>query len=126
SKNVLKTGTLTIGIICKEGIVIAADRRQSYGGQGGGVSYIAGSAKKVQEINERMVATTAGTASDTRRSLDIIRAEIRLKELKTRSPISVSETASLLSNMVYGNIRQPSMIPSIGHFLLAGYDDTGA
>ena len=51
AKHVLKTGTLTIGIVCKDGIVVAADRRQSYGGQGGGVSYLAGTAKKILEIS---------------------------------------------------------------------------
>ena len=124
SKYVLKTGTLTVGIVCKDGIVVGADRRQSYAA-GQGVAYLAGSAKKVIEVTERMVATTAGTASDTRRILDIIRAEFKLKELRTRERISVPEAASFLANLVYGNIRTPSMIPSIAHFILSGYDDKG-
>lgn len=124
-KNVLKTGTLTIGLICKDGIVVAADRRQSYGGQGGGVSYLAGTAKKIQEVNPSLIVTTAGNASDTRKTVDVIRAELKLKELKTRSKSTVKEAANLLSNMVFRNIRTPSMIPSISHFLIAGYDDLG-
>ena len=125
AKHVLKTGTLTIGIVCKEGIVIAADRRQSYAGQGGGVSYLAGTGKKILEVTDRMVATTAGTASDTRKVLDILRAEFKLKELRTREKITVAEAANFLANMVYGNIRTPSMIPSITHFILSGYDEKG-
>lgn len=124
SKHVLKTGTLTIGIICKDGIVVGADRRQSYGGQGG-VSYLAGAAKKVLELTDRMIATTAGTASDTRKVLEILRAEFKLKELRTKEKITVPEAANFLANMVYGNIRQPSMIPSITHFILSGYDEKG-
>ncbi len=124
SKHVLKTGTLTIGIVCKDGIVIAADRRQSYA-SGNGVAYLAGKAKKIVEVTDRMVATTAGTASDTRRTLDIIKAEFRLKELRTKEKVTVPEAASFLANLVYGNIRAPSMIPSIAHFLLGGYDDNG-
>lgn len=125
SKHVIKTGTLTIGIICKDGIVIAADRRQSYGGQGGGVVYIANTAKKIQEVNERMIVTTAGTASDSRRITDVIRAELRLKELRAKTQASIEEVAHLLSNITYQSIRTPSMIPSIAHFLLAGYDTNG-
>lgn len=125
SKHVLKTGTLTIGIVCKDGIVVAADKRQTYGAQGGGVSYIAGKAKKILELTDRMVATTAGTASDTRKVLDILRAEFKLKELRTKERISVSEAANFMANMVYGNIRQPSMIPAITHFILSGYDENG-
>lgn len=125
SKHVLKTGTLTIGIVCKDAIVIAADRRQSYGAQGGGVSYLAGAAKKILELTDRMIATTAGTASDTRKVLEIMRAEFKLKELRTKEKITVPEAANFLANMVYGNIRTPSMIPAITHFILAGYDDKG-
>ena len=72
-----------------------------------------------------MVATTAGTASDTRKVLEILRAEFKLKELRTHEKITVPEAASFLSNMVYGNIRTPSMIPSITHFILSGYDEKG-
>lgn len=125
SKHVLKTGTLTIGIVCKDGIVVAADRRQSYGAQGGGVSYIAGEAKKIEPINERIIVTTAGTASDTRQTIKYLRAEVRLRELKLKSQMSVKEIANLASNMVFQNIRAPSMIPSISHFVLAGYDSQG-
>jgi proteasome beta subunit len=124
-KHVKKTGTLTVGIVCREGIVLAADNRQTYAGQGGGVVYISGSAKKIQNINERILATTAGTASDSRRNLKLISAEIRLKELKTKEKITVKEAATLTSNMLFQNIRQPSMIPSIAHFLIAGYDESG-
>jgi proteasome beta subunit len=123
-KYVLKTGTLTIGIICKEGIVLAADNRQTYGGEGG-VSYIAGTSEKIHKINERTLATTAGTASDSRRTLKMISAEIKLKELKDKQKITIKETASLMSNILFKNIRTPSMIPSIAHFLIAGHDEDG-
>ena len=42
-KNILKTGTTTVGIICKDGVILAADRRMSAG------YMIAG--KKTEKIN---------------------------------------------------------------------------
>ncbi len=124
-KHVLKTGTLTIGIVCKDGIVLAADKRQTYGSQGG-VSYIAGrDANKIHELNERCYVTTAGGASDTRRVIKMVQAQFRLKELKSKETATIKEIASFMSNMLFENIRQPSMIPSISHFLIAGYDDSG-
>jgi proteasome beta subunit len=123
-KHVLKTGTLTIGIVCKDGIILAADNRQTYA-SGNGVAYIAGKAEKVSPINERVLVTTAGGASDSRRVIKLVRAEIRLKELKSKKSVSTKEISSLMSNMLFQNIRQPSMIPSIAHFLIAGYDETG-
>lgn len=124
SKNVLKTGTVNIGIVCKDGIVLAADRRISYGG-GNGVSYVAGRIKKIIEVNDRLVLSMAGTASDAIRSISLLRAELRLKELRTKGKVTVKEAAALTSNMLFQNIRSPSMIPSIAHFLMAGNDEAG-
>ncbi len=124
AKHVLRTGTVTMGIICKDGIVLGADRRVSYSG-GSGVVYFADKMKKILEISDRIITTVAGGASDAKKTVEILRAEIRLKELRTREKPSVQEVASLLANMTYQNIRTPSMIPSIAHFLVAGYDSEG-
>jgi len=124
-EHIVKTGTLTLGIICKDGIVVASDRRQSYGAPGGGVAYIAGKAKKIIEVNDEIIVTTAGNASDTRKFANLLRAELRLKELRAKQKVSIKQAANLLSSILYQSIRQPSMIPSIAHFILAGYDENG-
>jgi len=123
-KYILKTGTLTVGIVCKDGIILAADNRVTYGNEGG-VAYISRTHEKVHKINDRIIATTAGTASDSRRTLKIISAQIKLKELKDKKETSMKEAASLMSTILFQNIRTPSMIPSITHFLIAGYDNKG-
>ena len=123
-KYVLKTGTLTVGIVCKEGIILAADNRVTYGNEGG-VAYISRTHEKVHKINDRIIATTAGTASDSQRTLKLISAEIKLKELKDKKKINMKEVASLMSSIQFKNIRTPSMIPSIAHFLIGGYDENG-
>jgi len=124
-KSILKTGTLTLGLVCKDGIVIAADKRQSYGTPDGGVSYLAGKAKKIIEVNDRIIVTTAGNASDTRKLASILSAELRLMELRSKSEPSIKKAASLLATILYNVIRQPSMVPGIAHFLLSGYDGEG-
>lgn len=126
SKHISKTGTLTIGLVCKDGIVVAADRRVSYGAQGGGVSYLASNTKKIWSLNERIIGTMAGTVSDANKTIAYLRAEIRLRDLRTRKSTTVTEAANLLANMNFNNIRTPSMIPAIAHFLLAGNDHDGA
>ena len=124
-KHVVKTGTTTIGIVCKEGIVLAADKRASYGSDSG-VSYIAGKdQEKISEVTPDIVVTTAGVASDTRRVIKIVRSELKLKELKSRTKPTIKQAANLFSTIMYQNIRQPSMIPAITHFLLAGRDEKG-
>lgn len=124
-KHVTKTGTTTVGIVCKDGIVIAADKRATYGGDSG-VSYIAGKDQnKIFEVNEDLIVTVAGVASDTRKLIKIVRAELKLKELKAKSKPTIKQAANLFSSLAYQNIRQPSMIPAITHFLLGGKDSEG-
>lgn len=124
-KNILKTGTTTLGIVCKDGIVLAADKRATYGGEGG-VSLIAGkNAQKVVPINDKLVVTTAGVVSDIQLIVKLIRAELRLKEIKSKEESSTAEAANLLSSLVYQNIRKFSPFLGVAHFLAAGRDSSG-
>jgi len=117
NNNKLKTGTTTVGIICKDGIVMAADRRATAG------NYIVDkSVTKVIKINEDIVLTMAGTVSDAQLLIKLIRAELQLRKLKTNRKPTMKETANLLSSMVYNNIRYAG---GITHFLIGGKDSSG-
>ncbi len=118
--SVLKTGTTTIGLVCNDGVVLAADKRITAGG-----GMIVGDATKIIPINDRFAITIAGTASDAFMLARYLRAEIRLKELRSQLKVTVREAANLLAQFVYSNVRRPSIIPGITHFLLAGADNTG-
>lgn len=125
NKHVLKTGTTTVGIVCKDGVVLAADRRGTYGGDSG-VSYIASKDHdKIYKVTDNIVVTVAGVASDTRKVIKLTRAELKLKELKSKKRPTIKEAANLFATIVYQNIRQFSPIMAITQFLLAGYDDNG-
>ena len=116
----LKTGTTTVAVKCKEGIVLAADKRATAG------NFIAGkSVSKIHQINDTMAVTIAGTVSDVQLLLKLIKAELRLKRLRTSREVTVKEAANLLAGMVYSNIRKMSMIPGISHFIFAGADPSG-
>lgn len=116
----LKTGTTTVGIVCQDGIILAADRRATAG------NFIANkNAKKVHPITDNMVLTTAGSVSDIQLILKLIKAELKLKALKTNRDPNVKESANLLAGMIYNNIRKMSMIPGISHFVLGGKDKFG-
>jgi proteasome beta subunit len=124
-QHIQKTGTTTLGIVCKDGIVLAADRKISLG-SGDRVVYIATKEEdKVVPVTDNILVSTAGNASDTQRIVKIIRSELRLKELRTKRKPSIKEAANIFANIVYQSIRQMSVIISITHFLLAGYDEKG-
>ncbi len=116
----IKHGTTTVGILCKDGIVLAADRRATAG-------YLIADkrAEKIVKISDKMAITTAGSVSDAQLLVKLIRAELTLKKLRTDREPNVKETANLLSGMVYSNIRKFSIIPGISHFILGGVDKYG-
>ncbi len=115
-KSILKTGTTILGIVCKDGIVMAADRQSTLGNN------IVGNKRKekVRKINDYVVFSGCGIASDVDRLARILPAELKLKELRTKAQPSVKSAASLLANISYSGIRQPSMIPLQAGILLAG------
>ena len=118
-KNILKTGTTILGIVCKGGIVMAADR-QSTGGQS---IVLDKNAEKVKQVNDYLVMSGCGVASDAHRVPKLLAAELRLKELRSKSRPTIKESASLLSNINYNGIRKPSMIPQQAGFLIAGFNE---
>jgi proteasome beta subunit len=120
SKNMLKSQTSIVGIVCKDGVVMAADRRATAG------NFVADkSASKIQPLSKYAIAAWTGGVADAQISTKILSAELRLKELKTKSRASITETANLVAMTFYKNIRTPSMIPAIVGFLVAGYDEDG-
>lgn len=116
-KNKLKTGTTTIGIVCKDGIVLAADKRVS-----GGYRIMHKSFDKVHQISDYMAVTTAGLVSDAQLITKLIRAELRLKKIRTNKEPTTKEGANLLAGIVYANARKFSSFQSIVGFLLGGKD----
>jgi len=114
---VLNTGTTTIGLVCKDCVVLAADKRATAG------NFIAHKkVEKILPINERMALTTAGVVSDIQLLVKLIKAELKLKSIRVGREPTVKEAANLLTNIIYSNVRKLSMIPGITHFLLGGFD----
>ena len=116
----LRTGTTTLAIVCKDGLVLAADKRATAG-------YMIANKRteKIQQIADKMVITMAGTVSVAQLLTKLIKAELKLKKIRSGRENTVKEAANLLANMVYGNIRRMSMIPGIAHFIVGGADETG-
>jgi proteasome beta subunit len=114
----LKTGTTTVGLVCKDCVILAADKRATAGNL-----IVDKSVRKVVPINDTLAVTTAGSVSDLQLLIKYLKAELRLKELRTSRPSTVKEAANLLGGMVYGAIRSYSTMPSITHFLIGGTDN---
>jgi proteasome beta subunit len=116
---VLNTGTTTVGLICKDCVVLAADKRATAG------NFIASkNVNKVIPINNRMALTMSGVVSDLQLLIKLLKAELKLKSIRVDREPSVKEAANLMTNIVYNNVRKFSAIPGITHFLLGGFDNS--
>ena len=118
-KNILKTGTTILGIVCKDGVVMASDRQMTKG------SMIGAKFSKTNKINEYSMMSFAGNASDAQRLLKTVAAELKLKELRSKSRPLIKQTANLTASISFSNIRQPTMIPSIVGSMIGGFNEDG-
>ena len=117
-ENNLKTGTTTVGLLYKDGVVLAADKRATAG------NLIVGkNMRKVIKILDNLAITTAGSVSEIQLAEKYMKAELSLKEMRTGRKTSVKEAASFLAGMNYNTIRRYF---GIAHFIVAGYDHEGA
>ena len=120
NKNVMKSNTSIVGLVCKDGVIMAADRRATAGNL-----IMVKNARKVVKINDYIAISGTGVSSDIDMNQKVIAAELRLKELKSKVRPSVKEAANLLAMMMYRNIRTPSMVPPMVGMLIAGVDVDG-
>ena len=105
SKNMLKSNTSLVGIVCKDGVVLGADRRST-----AGTIVMNKKSEKIHKINDYIAASFTGGVADIQLTEKILAAELRLKELKTKSRPTVQESANLLAMLVY---RSKFQIPSV-------------
>ena len=118
--SILKSGTTILGIVCKDGVVMAADRRSV-----AGTIVMSKNVQKAVQINDYLVTSATGNASDIEMQKKVIAAQLKLKELRSKSRPTVSQAANLIGTVTYQNIRQPSMITSIVGTLVAGFNEDG-
>jgi len=120
-KSIMKTGTSLVGIVCKDGVVMAGDRKATAGGQ----IVMNKNSKKVIQINDYIVTSGTGVSSDIDLLQKLISAELKLKELKDKRRPTVKEVANLIAMITYKNIRQPSMIAFIAGIMVGGFNEDG-
>jgi proteasome beta subunit len=114
----LLTGTTTIGLVCKEGVVLASERRVS----GGAGSFIMNkNAQKVFKIDGNLGMTIAGLVGDAQLLVRYLRAEVALYRMRRGLPLSVEGASTLLANILNGN----RLYPYYAWMLIGGVDPRG-
>jgi len=118
--SILKTGTTILGIVCKDGIVMASDRQST-----AGTIVMNKKSEETVKINDYLIVSGTGMVSDIHRVEKVLPAELKLKELRSGSRPSVKQASNLLANILYSGIRQMSVLPMQAGFLIAGFNEDG-
>ncbi len=116
SDDVKKTGTTTLGMVCKDCVVIATEQRATMG------TLIAHKAtQKLYRIDNHLALATAGLVGDLQVLARYLSAEANLYKLKRDTPIPVQSAATLMANI----LNQRKFMPYYVQLVLGGWDQFG-
>jgi len=110
-------GTTTIGVVCREGVILASDTRVTMGFF---VAHHKG--KKVYKIDDHIAMTISGGVADAQRVVDILKANAQLYHLNTTRPMPISSAARLVANLLFSSRYAPLQ----AQVLIGGIDTTGS
>ena len=112
----MKTGTTTVGIVCKDCIILGAESKSTMGW------LIAGKeVQKIHQIDDKVALTISGGVGDAQALIRILKAEINIYKLTRNAEITVKAIATLLSNVLSQSRWYPYMFMPI----LGGADKDG-
>ena len=112
----LKEGTTTMGLTCKDGVVIATEHRATMG------TLIAHKkTQKLFKIDDNIGLTVAGLVGDAQILARYLRAEAELYRLKRGVRMPIKSAATMLSNILNGRRYFPYWV----QLVIAGVDDDG-
>lgn len=110
------TGTTTLGIVCKDAVVLATDTRVTMG------NYIAHRrGKKLYMIDDHMGMTIAGVVADAQNMIDTIRYYAKIYKIEHQKPMPIVSAARLAANVFFSLRYYPYIVQS----LVGGFDQYG-
>ena len=111
-----KTGTTTVGIVTKDGVVMGTEHRASM------ETFIAHkTAQKLYKLDYNIGMTTAGLVGDLQVLVRYMRAEINLYRIRRKMYMPVGAAATLLSNI----LNERKFFPYYVGLLVGGFDNKG-
>ena len=109
-------GATTIGLTYKDGVILASEKRVSYG-----YMVVSKTGKKVFKITDHIGAACAGLVSDMQVLIREVSAYGNLFDLDVGRPMSVRAAAKLMSNLLFSR----RLAPLITQTIVGGVDSEG-
>lgn len=110
-------GATTLGLVCKNGVVLASERRVAWG-----TFVLSKAGKKVFKIADKIGVACAGLISDMQVIAHTMEAQAALYALDMRKQMPVKAAGKLLSNILF----QRRFAPLFSQTIIAGVDDSGS
>ncbi len=113
---VKKTGTTTVGLVCRDGVVLAAEKKSTMG------NLVASKeTEKIFQLDDHIAMTIAGLSGDAQALVRYMKAELKLFSMENQRKSSIKGAATLLSNILHGNKFYPFYV----QLIIAGMDPSG-
>ncbi|MGP3667979.1 MAG: archaeal proteasome endopeptidase complex subunit beta [Candidatus Bathyarchaeota archaeon] len=110
-------GATTVGVTCKDGVILAAEKRVAYG-----YLLLSKTGKKIFKLSDRIGAACAGLIGDMQILAREASAYATIYALERRRPISVGAMAKLIANLLF----ERRLFPLITQTIIGGVDDEGS
>ncbi|MGB9674800.1 MAG: proteasome subunit beta, partial [Nanopusillaceae archaeon] len=111
------SGTTIVAIKFKEGIILASDRRTSLYP----LLVYKKDTQKIYQVTDKILFAGAGVVGDIQYLLKVLKASLKLKELKSRSEPTAAEAANLLATIM----NYHKFFPFFTEVIIAGKDEDG-
>ena len=110
-------GATTVGVVCKDGVILAAERRVTYG-----YFVMSKSGKKVFKIADKIGAACAGIVADMQILTREVGAYLNLYSYEREQSVTVRTAAKLMGSMLF----EHRYFPYLAQTIVGGIDETGA
>jgi proteasome beta subunit len=110
-------GATTIGVVCKDGVILASERRVNYG-----YFVMSKSGKKVFKIADKIGAACAGIVADMQILTREVTAHLNIYSFEREQSVTVRTAAKLMGSMLFERRYYPYLTQTI----VGGIDEGGA
>ena len=109
-------GATTIGVVCADGVILASEKRVTYG-----TFVMSKGGKKVFKITDQIGVACAGLVGDMQILAREVEAQANLFSMEVGRPISVRAASKLMANILFNRRYAPLITQTI----MGGLDDEG-
>ena len=109
-------GATTVGVVCKDGVILAAERRVTYG-----YFVMSKSGKKVFKIADKIGAACAGIVADMQILTREVGAYLNLYTYEREQDVTVRTAAKLMGSMLF----ERRYFPYLAQTIVGGVDENG-